>query len=59
MLNNQQGEVVTGWAIKRVGVVGLSHMGHALAVNLLQDGYEVLAYDRDAKRARALNDARA
>ena len=39
MLNNQQGEVVTGWAVKRVGVVGLGHMGHAFAVNLLQDGY--------------------
>ncbi len=59
MLNNQQGEVVTGWAIKRVGVVGLGHMGHAFAVNLAQDGYEVLAYDRDAQRATALTGARA
>ena len=59
MLNNQQGEVVTGSAIKRVGVVGLGHMGHAFAVNLLQDGYEVLAYDRDAQRATALTGARA
>jgi 3-hydroxyisobutyrate dehydrogenase-like beta-hydroxyacid dehydrogenase len=59
MLNNQQGEVVNGWAIKRVGVVGLGHMGHAFAVNLLQDGYQVLACDRDAERARALSGARA
>jgi 3-hydroxyisobutyrate dehydrogenase-like beta-hydroxyacid dehydrogenase len=59
MLNNQQGEVVTGWPIKRVGVVGLGHMGHAFAVNLLQDGYQVLACDRDAERARALSGARA
>jgi len=59
MLNNQQGEAVTGWAIKRVGVVGLGHMGHAFAVNLLQDGYQVLACDRDAERARALSGARA
>jgi 3-hydroxyisobutyrate dehydrogenase-like beta-hydroxyacid dehydrogenase len=59
MLNNQQGEVVTGWAIKHVGVVGLGHMGHAFAVNLLQDGYQVLACDRDAERARALSGARA
>ena len=59
MLNNQQGEVVARWAIKRVGVVGLGHMGHAFAVNLLQDGYQVLACDRDAERARALSGARA
>ena len=59
MLNNQQGEVVTGWAIKCVGVVGLGHMGHAFAVNLVQDGYQVLACDRDAERARALSGARA
>ena len=59
MLNNQQGEVVTGSAVKRVGVVGLGHMGHAFAVNLVQDGYEVLAYDRDAQRATALTGARA
>jgi 3-hydroxyisobutyrate dehydrogenase-like beta-hydroxyacid dehydrogenase len=59
MLNNQQGEVVTGSAVKRVGVVGLGHMGHAFAVNLVQDDYEVLAYDRDAQRATALTGARA
>jgi len=59
MLNNQQGEVVTGSAVKRVGVVGLGHMGHAFAANLVQDGYEVLAYDRDAQRATALSGARA
>jgi 3-hydroxyisobutyrate dehydrogenase-like beta-hydroxyacid dehydrogenase len=59
MLNNQQGEVVTGSAVKRVGVVGLGHMGHAFAVNLVQDGYEVLACDRDAQRATALTGARA
>ena len=46
-------------ALKHVGVVGLGHMGHAFAVNLLQDGYSVLAYDRDARRAAALNGARA
>ena len=46
-------------ALKHVGVVGLGHMGHAFAVNLLQDGYQVLAYDRDVKRAEALNGARA
>jgi 3-hydroxyisobutyrate dehydrogenase-like beta-hydroxyacid dehydrogenase len=59
MLNNQQGEVVTASAVKRVGVVGLGHMGHAFAVNLLQDGYQVLAYDRDAQRATGLSGARA
>jgi 3-hydroxyisobutyrate dehydrogenase-like beta-hydroxyacid dehydrogenase len=46
-------------AVRRVGVVGLGHMGHAFALNLLEDGYQVLAYDRDAARAKALNGARA
>jgi 3-hydroxyisobutyrate dehydrogenase-like beta-hydroxyacid dehydrogenase len=46
-------------AVKRVGVVGLGHMGHAFAANLLEDGYQVLAYDRDAERATALSEARA
>lgn len=36
--------------IKRVGVVGLGHMGHAFAANLVEDGYQVLVYDRDAQR---------
>jgi 3-hydroxyisobutyrate dehydrogenase-like beta-hydroxyacid dehydrogenase len=33
-----------------VGVVGLGHMGHAFAVNLIEDGYRVLVNDRDPKR---------
>jgi 3-hydroxyisobutyrate dehydrogenase-like beta-hydroxyacid dehydrogenase len=44
---------------RRVGVVGLGHMGHAFAVNLVEDGYQVSVYDRDPKRAAALADARA
>jgi 3-hydroxyisobutyrate dehydrogenase-like beta-hydroxyacid dehydrogenase len=45
--------------IGRVGVVGLGHMGHAFAVNLLEDGYQVSVYDRDPKRAAVLTRARA
>jgi len=41
-------------AIRRVGVVGLGHMGHAFAVNLIEDGYQVSVYDRDPKRAARL-----
>jgi 3-hydroxyisobutyrate dehydrogenase-like beta-hydroxyacid dehydrogenase len=41
-------------AIRRVGVVGLGHMGHAFAVNLIEDGYQVSVYDRDPKRAATL-----
>ena len=59
MRDNPQDQAVTRSAVKRVGVVGLGHMGHAFAVNLVQDGYEVLAYDRDVKRATALTGARA
>jgi 3-hydroxyisobutyrate dehydrogenase-like beta-hydroxyacid dehydrogenase len=47
-----------GQALTRVGVVGLGHMGHAFAVNLVEDGYQVSVYDRDPKRAAALAGAR-
>jgi len=43
--------------IERVGVVGLGHMGHAFAVNLIADGYQVFAYDRDTSRAKAITGA--
>ena len=49
----------TEFVIKCVGVVGLGHMGHAFAANLLADGYQVLAYDRDPKRAAEITGARA
>jgi 3-hydroxyisobutyrate dehydrogenase-like beta-hydroxyacid dehydrogenase len=39
-----------GFAIKSVGVVGLGHMGHAFATNLVEDGYQVLVHDRDPGR---------
>jgi 3-hydroxyisobutyrate dehydrogenase-like beta-hydroxyacid dehydrogenase len=47
------------FVIRRVGVVGLGHMGHAFAVNLVADGRQVLVYDRDPKRASAVAGARA
>jgi 3-hydroxyisobutyrate dehydrogenase-like beta-hydroxyacid dehydrogenase len=40
--------------IRPVGVIGLGHMGHAFAVNLVEDGHQVFVYDRDPKRAAAL-----
>jgi 3-hydroxyisobutyrate dehydrogenase-like beta-hydroxyacid dehydrogenase len=42
------------FVIKSVGVVGLGHMGHAFATNLVEDGYQVLVYDRDSKRVADL-----
>jgi 3-hydroxyisobutyrate dehydrogenase-like beta-hydroxyacid dehydrogenase len=48
-----------GFIVRRVGVVGLGHMGHAFAVNLVEDGHQVFVYDRDPKRAGALTGARA
>jgi 3-hydroxyisobutyrate dehydrogenase-like beta-hydroxyacid dehydrogenase len=42
------------FVIRRVGVVGLGHMGHAFALNLVEDGHQVSVYDRDPKRAAAL-----
>src|SRR3954451_6759744 len=47
------------FAIRRVDVVGLGHMGHAFAVNLVEDGHQVFVYDRDPKRAAAVTGARA
>jgi 3-hydroxyisobutyrate dehydrogenase-like beta-hydroxyacid dehydrogenase len=58
MADNPQSEGATRFVVKRVGVVGLGHMGHAFAVNLVEDGYQVVAYDRDPKRAAALTGAR-
>ena len=58
MVDNPQSEGVTRFVVKRVGVVGLGHMGHAFAVNLVEDGYQVVAYDRDPERAAALTGAR-
>src|SRR3954469_16036088 len=54
----QSFESVTKFVIRRVGVVGLGHMGHAFAANLVEDGYQVLVYDRDPKRSAALTGAR-
>ncbi len=47
------------FVIRRVGVVGLGHMGHAFAVNFIEDGHQVFVYDRDPKRAAELTGARA
>ena len=40
-------------AINHVGVVGLGHMGHAFAVNLIEDGYQVMVFDRNPERTTA------
>jgi 3-hydroxyisobutyrate dehydrogenase-like beta-hydroxyacid dehydrogenase len=45
--------------IRRVGVVGLGHMGHAFAVNIIEDGHQVSIYDRDLKRTAEIAGARA
>jgi 3-hydroxyisobutyrate dehydrogenase-like beta-hydroxyacid dehydrogenase len=58
MVDNPQSEGVTRFVVKRVGVIGLGHMGHAFAANLVEDGYQVMAYDRDPKRVAALTGAR-
>ena len=59
MVEALQGQARKGLTVRRVGVVGLGHMGHAFAVNLLEDGHQVFVYDRDPKRAAALTGARA
>ncbi len=47
------------FVIRGVGVVGLGHMGHAFALNLVADGYQVLVYDQDPKRATTVTGAHA
>ena len=37
-------------AVRRVGVVGLGHMGEAFTRNLLADGYSLTVYDRQSDR---------
>src|SRR5205807_7533565 len=59
MANNLQSQAFSGFVLRHVGVVGLGHMGHAFAVNLVEDGYRVLVYDRDPKRAATVTGARA
>ena len=48
-----------GFVVRRVGVVGRGHMGHAFAVNLIEDGNEVSVYHRDPKRTTEIAGARA
>ncbi|MBV8456218.1 MAG: NAD(P)-dependent oxidoreductase, partial [Acetobacteraceae bacterium] len=52
-------DYLQGQALTRVGVVGLGHMGHAFAVNLIEDGHQVSVYDRDPKRTTEIAGARA
>jgi 3-hydroxyisobutyrate dehydrogenase-like beta-hydroxyacid dehydrogenase len=42
------------FVIRRIGVVGLGHMGRAFAANLVADGHQVSVYDRDKGRIAAL-----
>jgi 3-hydroxyisobutyrate dehydrogenase-like beta-hydroxyacid dehydrogenase len=43
-----------GFAAESVGVVGLGHMGHTFATNLVEDGYQGLVHDRDPQRTAEL-----
>ena len=58
MVDNPQSDGVLRFVVKRCWCGRLGHMGHAFAVNLAEDGYQVLAYDRDPKWAAALTGAR-
>jgi 3-hydroxyisobutyrate dehydrogenase-like beta-hydroxyacid dehydrogenase len=41
-------------SVRRIGVIGLGHMGSDFADNLIADGYQVTVYDRDEKHAASL-----
>src|SRR5260370_31528107 len=53
----QSFETTPKFAVRRVGVVGLGHMGHTFATNLVADGYQVFVYDRDPTRSATLSRA--
>jgi 3-hydroxyisobutyrate dehydrogenase-like beta-hydroxyacid dehydrogenase len=59
MVEAMQGQAPHGLVVTRVGVIGLGHMGHAFAVNLVEDGHQVLVYDRDPQRTATVTGARA
>jgi 6-phosphogluconate dehydrogenase (decarboxylating) len=41
-------------AIRRIGVIGLGHMGSDFAGNLIADGYQVTVFDLNEKHIAAL-----
>jgi 3-hydroxyisobutyrate dehydrogenase-like beta-hydroxyacid dehydrogenase len=59
MVQHSQGQSSGSFVVGPIGVVGLGHMGHAFAVNLIEDGHQVLVYDRDPKRTADVTRARA
>jgi 3-hydroxyisobutyrate dehydrogenase-like beta-hydroxyacid dehydrogenase len=54
LIATQPSGPMTQFAIRRVGVVGLGHMGRAFAANIFADGHCVSVYDRDKERIAAL-----
>jgi 3-hydroxyisobutyrate dehydrogenase-like beta-hydroxyacid dehydrogenase len=59
MVDSLKNQANPGFLERDIGVVGLGHMGHAFAMNFIEAGYKVLAYDRDHKRGAELLAARA
>lgn len=51
-LPERQGQ--TRFVHRRVGVVGLGHMGQAFAANLIADGHQVFVWDRNPERTHVL-----
>jgi len=48
-LNPAQQNLNPKATIRRIGVVGVGHMGGNFAANLIADGYQVTVYDREVK----------
>ena len=59
MVEAMPGQAPNGCIVSCIGVIGLGHMGHAFAVNLVEDGHQVLVYDRDPQRTATVTGARA
>jgi hypothetical protein len=45
---------IVKFVIRRVGVTGLGNKGHALEVDLVEDGYQVRVFDRNRVRIMAM-----
>src|SRR6516225_2750528 len=50
MADKLPGQMLTGFAVRRVGMIGLGQMGHAFAVNLVEDGHQVFGPRPEADR---------
>ena len=57
-MSHPERQGIVKFVIRRVGVIGLGNKGHALAVNLVEDGYQARVFDRNRERIMAMESNR-